>query len=472
MRFLFLFLFPLLCLPIAAFSQVKKKQPNIILLVADDLGYGDLGCYGQEKIETPNINRMAAMGMRFTQFYAGTSVCAPSRASLLTGLHTGHAPVRGNKGMKPEGQYPLSDSALTFPMLLQKHGYQTAAFGKWGLGFITTSGDPAKKGIDHFYGYNCQSLAHDYYPDHLWSDYRKIDFLENQSADSIYSADLIHREAMAFLGNAGEKPFFLFLPYTLPHAELQAPRDSLYHYYIRKFSEKPKTPQVDGNSKKDVHFEPYPHAAFAAMVTRLDRYVGEMLDLMAKNGLDKNTLFLFTSDNGPHREHGGDPEFFNSNGGFRGIKRDLYEGGIRVPLIAYQKGVVPTGTTNKQALAYWDLFPTFVELAGGKSPAHIDGFSIWPALQNKKQKEHENLYWEFHEGGGRQAIRMGSWKAIRLQVNTSEDPPVELYNLEKDPWEKTNLAEQNPALVKKAKSLFREQHRAHPDFPLLLEEKK
>ena len=468
---LFLFLFLFLFLSTPALSQ-EKKQPNIILLVADDLGYGDLGCYGQEKIETPNINRMAALGMKFTQFYAGTSVCAPSRASLLTGLHTGHAPVRGNKGMKPEGQYPLPDSALTFPMLLQKQGYQTAAFGKWGLGFITTSGDPAKKGIDHFYGYNCQSLAHDYYPGHLWSDHRKIELVENASADSVYSADLIHRQAMGFLEQPGAKPFFLFLPYTLPHAQLQAPRDSLYYYYIRKFNEQPKAIPLNESSDRKQHAEPYPHAAFAAMVTRLDRYIGEMLELMAKNGLDKNTIFLFTSDNGPHREHGGDPDFFNSSGGFRGIKRDLYEGGIRVPLIAYQKGVIPAGTTNKQALAYWDLFPTFVALAGGKSPSHIDGFSIWPALQNKKQKEHETLYWEFHEGGGRQAVRMGPWKAIRHQVNTNEDPPVELYNLENDPHEKINLAAKNPALVKKAKILLRQQHREHPDFPLLPGERK
>ncbi|MGZ8537804.1 MAG: sulfatase-like hydrolase/transferase, partial [Flavisolibacter sp.] len=246
-------------------SSVNK--PNIIFIFADDLGYGDIGCYGQQKIETPNIDRLARMGVRFSQFYSGSTVCAPARSSFMTGLHTGHTAIRGNRRLKPEGQLPLPDSVITFPMLLQKNGYRTAAFGKWSLGFITTSGDPQKKGFDEFYGYNCQTLAHNYYPDHLWHNHERVDLAGNLKSDSIYSADLIHAQAMQFLNTQHDKPFFLYLPYTLPHADVIVPHDDIYHYYVKKFNEQPvPVPKpVDANG---VHFDNHPHAAFAAMVSR------------------------------------------------------------------------------------------------------------------------------------------------------------------------------------------------------------
>ncbi|MBC7826628.1 MAG: sulfatase-like hydrolase/transferase, partial [Chitinophagaceae bacterium] len=303
------------------------KKTNIVLIFADDLGYGDIGCYGQQKIETPNIDGLAKAGLRFTQFYSGSTVCAPSRASLLSGLHTGHTAVRGNKGFEPEGQTPLPDSVTTIATLLQQQGYVTAAFGKWGLGFITTSGDPNKKGFGEFFGYNCQSLAHNYYPDHLWNNHNRVDLPLNLSGDSIYSSDLIQQKAVEFLQKDHRKPFFLYLPYTLPHGDVIVPHDSLYSYYIKKFDEKPLNARPASYSNKNRSFEPYPHAAFAAMVSRLDRYVGDIVTLLNQKGIADNTLIIFTSDNGPHRENGGDPDFFNSNGIFRGIKRDLYEGG-------------------------------------------------------------------------------------------------------------------------------------------------
>ncbi len=299
-------------------AQSNTQKPNIILIVADDLGYGDAGCYGQKKIETPNIDKLAKQGLKFTQFYAGTTVCAPSRASLLTGLHTGHTPIRGNKGTEPEGQAPLPGSTITFANLLQKAGYVTGAFGKWGLGYITTSGAPDKKGFDQFYGYNCQTLAHNYYPDHLWNNDERVDLSENKNSNTVYSGDLIHQQALEFIDHNVQKPFFLFLPYTLPHAEIIAPHDSIYYYYIRKFNEKKDTTQKHYDGRV---LEPFPHAGYAAMVARLDRYVGEIVRSIKEKGIADNTLIIFTSDNGPHKEGGGDPDFFDSNGIYRGIKK-------------------------------------------------------------------------------------------------------------------------------------------------------
>ena len=447
----------------AVAQGVKKspsKKPNIIFIIADDLGYGDVGCYGQKKIETPNIDRLAGMGIRFTQFYAGSTVCAPSRASFMTGLHTGHTAVRGNRPYKPEGQTPLPDSVVTFPMLLQKAGYATAAFGKWGLGYITTSGDPAKKGIEEFYGYNCQTLAHNYYPDHLWHNHERIDFPENTT---VYSADLIHQQALRFLKTDHGKPFFLFLPYTIPHAELQVPHDPVYVRYLKKFNEQPM-PIPEGRA----HFEQYPHAAFAAMVSRLDKYVGEIMDLLKEKGIEENTLVIFTSDNGPHREKGGDPVFFNSNGGYRGIKRDLYEGGIRVPFIAWQKGVTKPGTVSDNPAALWDMYPTFLEMAGHPAKKGIDGISLTATLQGKKQQPHEFFYWELHEGGGKQAVRSGNWKAVRLNVTTTANPPIELYNLASDPYEKTNVAQKFPEIVQRLAAIIKREHVPNTNWPLLL----
>ena len=470
--FKYLFIFGSICLLLFNANAQQKRKPNIIYILADDLGYGDIGCYGQQKVATPNIDTLAKNGMRFTQFYAGTTVCAPSRASLMTGLQTGHSPIRGNVGTKPEGQFPMPDSIQTIANVLQNNGYQTGAFGKWGMGFITTSGDPNKKGFDQFYGYNCQSLAHNYYPDHLWDNHNRIEFPENKTSNAVYSADIIQQHALAFLQKTDkDKPYFLYLTYTLPHGDVISPKDSIYNFYVSKFAEKPVAEKKKNDG--EVHrYEPYPHAAFAAMVTRLDAYVGEVVKAIKARGEENNTLIIFTSDNGPHRENGGDPEFFNSNGGLRGIKRDMYEGGIRVPFIASWKNTIPASVTNPDNFAFWDMFPTFQQMAGLPVSKKVDGISILPALTGKKQIPHAFLYWEFHEGGGKQAVRWGKYKAVKLNVSTSSPAPLELYDLEKDPSEKNNIAAGNSAVVKQMEKFIQESHVSDANWPLLLSEKR
>lgn len=453
------------------FSQSARK-PNIILLLADDLGYGDLGVYGQQKTETPQLDKMASEGIRFTRFYSASTVCAPARSALLTGLHTGHTPVRGNKAWEPEGQMPLPENTVTFARLLQQNGYTTAAFGKWGLGFNQNSGDPNKQGFDRFYGYNCQSLAHDYFPPYLWDNHTRIDLEANKAKDSAYSAALIQQEALSFIRNAGEQPFFLFLPYTLPHGDVIGPHDSLYRHYAKKFGEPPLTGERLKTRAHNKVAEPLPHAQFAAMVSRLDAYVGEIIRAVKEKGLAENTLIFFTSDNGPHRENGGDPEFFDSNGPYRGIKRDLYEGGIRVPFIAYGPGRIQPAV-HEEAAVLWDLFPTILELAGIKTKDKTDGLSLAPVLLNRgKRKTHPYLYWEFHENNGRQAVIWKNWKAVKLNVSTANPAPTELYDLSADPGEKNNLADQFPELVKKMEEKIRKAHVYNPDWPLLYAEQK
>jgi arylsulfatase A-like enzyme len=463
MKYFFAIIF---LLTVISANAQKTTKPNIIFIFADDLGYGDIGCYGQQKIETPNIDKLAQKGMKFTQFYSGSTVCAPSRSSFLTGLHTGHTGIRGNTSYPPEGQTPIPDSVITFANILQQNGYATAAFGKWGLGYITTSGDPNKKGFDLFYGYNCQSLAHNYYPDHLWNNHDRIDFA---AKDSSYSADIIHQQAIQYIKNSGEKPFFIYLPYTIPHGEVIVPHDSTYYYYIKKFKEQPVTVKkmYDGRPLGE-----YPHASFAAMIARLDRYVGDIVKLVEEKGIANNTLIIFTSDNGPHKEGGGDPDYFDSNGIYKGIKRDLYEGGIRVPFIAYLPGKIRSSVVDKPA-ALWDMYPTFLQMAGVSVKKNIDGISLVPTFfQTGKQKQHEYFYWEFHENDGRQAIRWGKWKAIKLAVTKISDPAIELYDLDKDPQELNNIAAQNPDIVKKMVELFSKEHRYNPDWPLLFKEIK
>lgn len=317
-------------------QQAKTDRPNIIFILADDMGYGDLGCYGQRLIQTPNLDAMAKQGLRFTQFYAGTAVCAPSRSSFITGQHSGHTPIRGNKGVEPEGQWPIPDSAVTIAEVLKKGGYVTGDFGKWGLGPVASTGDPLKQGFDKFYGYNCQTKAHNYFPDHLWENDTRIDFAGNTpNSFSDYSPDLIQQKALTFIKEQKDKPFFLFLSYTLPHAALQAPKgDSLFAKYRKLFNEE-EQPVPDAMwTGKGYQPQPYPRAAYAAMVSRLDIYVGQVLQKLREYGIDKNTLVIFSSDNGPHKEGGNDPAYFKSSGPLRGIKRDLYEGGIREPFIA------------------------------------------------------------------------------------------------------------------------------------------
>ena len=448
-------------------KKTPNKRPNIILILADDLGYADLGCYGQQKTETPNIDKLAKNGLQFMQFYAGTTVCAPSRASLLTGLHTGHTAVRGNAGYQPEGQTPLPDSVITIATVLKENGYETAAFGKWGLGYITTPGDPNKKGFDTFFGYNCQSLAHNYYPDHLWNNHERIDLPENAGSNAVYSADYIHEHAMQFLNKQHGKPFFLYLPYTLPHGDVIAPQDSIYNYYVKKFGEAARQPGPPKNDGEQHRFEPYPHAAFATMVARLDKYTAEILQSLREKGLEENTLVIFTSDNGPHRENGGDPEFFTNHGVLRGIKRDLYEGGIRVPFIAYWKGVIVPGISQEPAAQY-DLYPLFQQLAGIAVNKKIDGISILPLLRHAKmQRRHEYLYWEFHENNGRQALRWKNWKAVKLNVNKDATPQVELYDLSTDPSETNNVSAQYPATAKKMAVMIGQAHQPNKQWPLL-----
>jgi arylsulfatase A-like enzyme len=454
----------------AQISSTRQK-PNIIFILADDLGYGDIGCYGQQKIKTPNIDALAAGGLKFTQFYAGNTVCAPSRASFMTGLHTGHTPIRGNITLKPEGQAPLPDSSVTIAIELQKAGYKTGAFGKWSLGFITTSGAPSKKGFTTFFGYNCQSLAHNYYPDHLWSNENRVDFPGNPETYTVYSADVIHQKALDFINEQTDKqPFFLYLPYTLPHVDLTPPHDSIYNYYVQLFNDKPLKETDKRNLNKNF-VELYPHAASAAMIARLDKYVGEIVAMVDKKGWANNTIIIFSSDNGPHHEKGGDPEFFHSGGNFRGIKRDLYEGGIRVPFIVSWKGEIKPGQVTGHVAALWDLFPTFQQLANQTVSKNIDGLSLVPLWMGESQPDHNYLYWEFHEEGGKQAVLWKNWKAIKLNVSTGKNETLELYNIGSDPMEKNNIASQNEPIVKKMEAFMKEAHQKNADWILLPSEK-
>lgn len=460
-------LFTLIISTLCNAQKATDKRPNIIFILADDLGYGEIGCYGQQKIETPNIDRLAKNGLRFTQFYSGSPVCAPARSSFFTGQHTGHTVIRGNKPFPPEGQTPLPDSVITLANILQQNGYATAAFGKWGLGFNENSGDPNKKGFDKFFGYNCQSIAHDYYPPYLWDNHTRVDLYANKETDSIYSAALIQQHAINYIKQKNTRPWFLYLAYTLPHGDVTGPKDERYRYYATKFKEPPltgKALQTRAHNKKP---EPLPHAQFAAMVSRLDAYVGEIINALVKTGELQNTLIIFSSDNGPHRENGGDPEFFNSNGPYRGIKRDLYEGGIRVPFIASWPGKIKPAVTT-QAAALWDLYPTFLELAGIKKPATADGISLLPTfLKTRLQPQHDYLYWEFHENDGRQAVRWKNWKLVKLNVNNADKTITELYDLNKDLAEQINLVDQFPDVVNQMARMMREAHVYNPDWPLL-----
>jgi arylsulfatase A len=447
-------------------SAPAVTLPNIILIVADDLGNGDLGCYGQRKIATPNIDALAAKGMLFKQFYAGTSVCAPSRASLMTGLHTGHTPVRGNREVQPEGQFPLPAHTLTIASMLKQQGYVTGDFGKWGLGYVGSTGDPLKQGFDYFFGYNCQRQSHNYYPDHLWKQDQQVKFDLNRNDNfHDYAPDIIQRQARSFIRENRSKPFFLYLSYTLPHAALQVGDDSLFNAYKNKFNEQPvpvKEPW-DGTGYAP---QAYPHAAYATMVGKLDQYVGEVMKDVEENGLSPNTIVIFTSDNGPHKEGGNDPEFFNSNMGLRGFKRDLYEGGIRVPMIVSWPGTIKPGMKSEHVGAFWDLLPTFAALSKTTLREYTDGVSFLPELIGQRQQSHELLYWEFHEGGGSQAVRMDQWKGVRRQVVADANAPVELYDLKHDAAEKNDISKKYPEIIRRMRIVMEQQHVENENFPL------
>ena len=469
------YLFPFLILFLFS-CQTREKQrgepirPNIVYILADDLGYGDLGVYGQTHFQTPNLDKMASEGMLFTQHYAGTTVCAPSRSSLMTGQHTGHTPIRGNKGWEPEGQWPIPDSTFTIAEMLKQAGYVTGAFGKWGLGYIETEGDPNKQGIDEFFGYNCQSLAHNYYPGHLWDNHKKV-ILEENTGDKFgtYSPDLIHARALQFIEKNKDKPFFLYYPTTIPHAELLLSEKNLAEFRGKFLPEN----VYKGAEPGDPNFregpygtQPESHAAFAAMVTLLDKQVGEVLAKLKELGLEKNTIVMFTSDNGPHLEGGADPDYFDSNGPLQGYKRDLYEGGIREPMIAWWPGKIEAGSKTDHVSAFWDVMPTLAELVGIDPPKNIDGISFLPTLLNQNgQKEHDYLYWEFHEKGGRRALRKGDWKLVQYNLFDPEKTTTELYDLTTDIGEENNVAEAHPELVKEMLELMRSSHVESADFP-------
>lgn len=457
------------CLMLLVANLYAQQKPNVIFILADDMGYGDLGCYGQQLIATPNIDQLASAGIRFTQFYAGTSVCAPSRASLMTGLHTGHTPIRGNYEIKPEGQRPLPDSAYTIPKLFKAAGYKTGAFGKWGMGFPGSEGDPVNQGIDEFYGYNCQRQSHNFFPDHLWHNKTRIELNNTLTRQQQYAPELIQQQAIAFMKQHKSNPFFMYLAYTLPHAALQLPAgDQIFEHYKKKFNEQPRPIKTEWNGSG---YQPqaYPHAAYAAMVTKLDNYVGEVVSQLKALGLEKQTLIVFASDNGPHKEGGNDPGFFNSNGGFRGIKRQLTEGGIREPVIANWPGKTKGGQVSDLPAAFWDFLPTFAELTGQTLTHPTDGISILPTLLKKgPQKQHGFLYWEFHEDGGRQALRMGKWKGIKENVKGNPQASLALYNLIADPKETDNLAKKYPDIVLKMEKIIAREHTENQDSPLIL----
>ncbi|MFZ0282685.1 MAG: arylsulfatase [Bacteroidales bacterium] len=463
-----------LVLASCAGTDKEKPRPNIVFILADDLGYGDLSSYGQKNFSTPNIDRLAQQGMLFRQHYTGCTVSAPSRSCLMTGLHTGHTPIRGNKEWVPEGQWPLAGKSVTVAEMLKTRGYQTGAFGKWGLGYIDTEGDPNSQGFDQFFGYNCQKLAHNYYPDHLWHNHEKILLHENDSAGKgTYSPDVIHGAALDFLESNRDKPFFLFYPTTIPHAELFAKEE-----YMNKFRGKFDPEKIFNGTDSGPSFrlgpygsQPEAHAAFAAMITELDDYVGEILQKIKDLGLEKNTIVIFASDNGPHIEGGADPDYFNSNGDLKGYKRDMYEGGIRTPLIVRWPEKIKPGSVSGHISAFWDVMPTIAEITGASTPEGIDGISFLPALLGKEsdQKRHEYLYWEFHEQGGKAAVRMGDWKAVKRDIDKTPQGATELYNLTADIGESTDVASSNPEIVKRMEEIFKEAHTPSEVFPFSYE---
>jgi arylsulfatase A-like enzyme len=434
------------CATVTTFTQpfdLRPRKPNIIFILADDLGYGELGCYGQQKIKTPNLDRMASEGMRFTQCYAGTTVCAPSRASLMTGLHTGHTRIRGNAAV------PLLAQDITVAEILKPGGYKTAAVGKWGLGLANTPGTPNKHGFDEWFGYLGQTHAHDYYPTQLFRNDRIFTLEKNVGGKKgQYSHDMFTMVASNFVRVNKFTPFFLYLAYTIPHANNELKQKGM------------QVPSAEPYENEDW---PEPEKHKAAMITRMDRDIGELFKQLKKMNMDSNTVVFFSSDNGPHKESGVDPEFFRASGPFRGIKRDMYEGGIRAPMIARWPGKIKPGVVSDQVWAFWDFLPTAAEIAGLKAPGKTDGISILPTLLGQKQtNQHEFLYWEFHEKGSKQAVRIGDWKAIRIAIGK----PLELYDLKADPGETRDVAMEHPDVIAKIEEYLKTARTDSPRWPL------
>ena len=484
----------------------NSSKPNIIFILCDDMGYGDLGCYGQKYIQTPNLDRMAQEGMLFTQAYAGSPVSAPSRASLMTGQHTGHTHVRGNKeywknvpavayGINKDfsvvGQEPYDEDHIILPEVMKKNGYITGVFGKWAGGYEGSCSTPDKRGVDEFYGYICQFQAHLYYPNFL-NRYSKEEgdtgvvrivmedninypmFGDDYKKRSQYSADLIHQKAMEWIDKQdGKQPFYGFFTYTLPHAELAQPNDSILTGYKKHFFRDKTWGGSEGSRYNAVE---HTHAEFAGMITRLDSYVGEVLRKLKEKGLDDNTIVIFSSDNGPHEEGGADPEFFGRDGKLRGLKRQCHEGGIRIPFIVRWPGRVSAGMVNDHQLAFYDVMPTFCELMGDKAfPKKyinkkikndcFDGISFASTLlgDDGKQQKHDFLYWEFHETD-QIGVRMGDWKLL-----VKKGTPY-LYDLSNDVHEDHNIAAAHPDIVKQMKEIIKREHRDSDIFPVTLPE--
>jgi len=478
-------------------KSVKKKQqtrkPNIVYILADDLGYGELGCFGQEKIETPHIDKLAANGMRFTQHYSGAPVCAPARCVLLTGLHLGHAFVRSNDEWRErgevwdyakaaedphlEGQRPIPANTITIGKILQKAGYTTACVGKWGLGAPFTEGVANKQGFDFFYGYNCQRQAHNYFPKHLWKNEEKI-WLDNELivpgtkldegtdpydpasyakyTQKEYAPELMQKEVLAFVDRNKDKPFFLYYATPIPHDPLQAPKKWVDYYHEKFGDEEPYL------GDKGYFPNRYPHATYAAMISYLDEQVGELIDKLKQLGIYDNTLIIFTSDNGPTYAGGVDSPFFDSAKPFHCEygwgKGFVHEGGIRVPMVAVWKNRIKPGTQSELISAFWDVMPTLAEISGAKVPEDIDGISFLPTLTGEgTQKMHDHLYWEFPSYEGQQAVRKGDWKAIRKDIFKG-NMDIDLYNLKEDIVEENNVAGHYPEIVKDIEKIMKEEH--------------
>jgi arylsulfatase A-like enzyme len=451
------------------FSNCSTKKedpvkPNIIYIMADDLGYGEVGCYGQKDIKTPNIDRLAGEGIKFTQHYSGSPVCAPARSVLMTGLHTGHTPSRGNMEVDPYGQFPLPGETVTVAELLKKAGYKTAMYGKWGLGVENSSGDPNVQGFDDFYGYYCQVHAHNSFPEYLYHNGKKI-MLDNEvhylpedhwtrglggyATEKVdYSNDDFFEMAIDFIANNREDPFFLYLPVTMPHDNGEAPEGERY-----------ESPTLEPyEAEEDWSFE---KKSRASVISRMDDYVGLIMKELDKINISNNTILIFTSDNGCDN-----PDFFKGSGELRGMKRDVYEGGIRVPLIVRWPGKIEAGSVSDHISAFWDFLPTACEIADIELEIETDGISYLPELLGGPQPEHDYLYWEFQEQGKKQAVRKGNWKAVRLGVYENPDAPIELYDLGTDIGEQNNVAENYPEIVEEMDKIIKKAHVSDPNWPL------
>ena len=467
-----------------------RANPNIILIMADDLGYKELGSYGQKLIKTPYLDQLAKEGMRFTRGYAGNAVCAPSRCVLLTGRHPGHAWVRNNGEVKPEGQRPIPASEVTIAEVLGKHGYACGAFGKWGLGFPGSEGDPVFQGFDRFFGYNCQRHAHSYYPSYLWSNRKRVqlnnspavgghadfgddaDRSDPRSYDQFkgqdYAPDRINEQALKFIRANKDRPFFLYYPTVIPHVALHVPDEELKPYLKLNWTDPPFT------KKNGYGYTPHftPRAAYAAMITRMDRYIGNVLNLVKELGLEDDTIVVFTSDNGTtHLKQEVDYEFFNSVGKLRGLKGSLYEGGIRVPLIVKWPGKIAARSNSSLVTGLEDWLPTLADLIDQTAsvPQGLDGVSITPTLLGKGQEEREFMYREFSGYGGQQAVWMGPWKGVRqnLMRKKNMNPlKIELYNLDQDPNETKDVASGHPEVVEQIRKLMKNQHTASEWYPI------